>query len=174
LRSRSTSSVGGIIPTIDHVHAINREGRTMSINAVLLSHNDCMRDILAGNTVHCPFDRWMKWRLLLLRTRCNNERGRTRYGESQSAHAVDLTRYGWNLSVVFCGIIPSNPVGYPGGVRQKRNHGRIVPNYSAFRKRNDSRVTLSSSRNAVSFSSACTTNRFPSSRCASATKIIGP
>jgi len=28
---------------------------------------------------------------------------------------------------------------------------RIVPNYSAFRKRNDLRVTLSSSRNAVSF-----------------------
>src|SRR4029077_20997401 len=31
---------------------------------------------------------------------------------------------------------------------------RIVPNHSAFRKRNDSLVTLSSSRNAASFSSA--------------------
>jgi hypothetical protein len=39
---------------------------------------------------------------------------------------------------------------------------RIVPNHSAFRNRNDSRVTLSSSRNAVSFSSARTTKRFPS------------
>jgi hypothetical protein len=34
-----------------------------------------------------------------------------------------------------------------------------------------SHVTLSSSRNAVSFSSLRTTNRFPSPRCASATKI---
>jgi hypothetical protein len=41
-----------------------------------------------------------------------------------------------NFSVIFSGIIPSNPLAYPGGVRQKRNHGRIVPNHSAFRKRN--------------------------------------
>src|SRR6266513_2728407 len=34
----------------------------------------------------------------------------------------------------------------------------IVPNHSAFRKRNDSRVTFSSSRNAVSFSSDRTIN----------------
>jgi hypothetical protein len=48
------------------------------------------------------------------------------------------------------------------------------PNYSAFRKRNDSRVTVSSSRKAVSFSSARTTNRFPSSRCASTIQIVRP
>jgi hypothetical protein len=36
------------------------------------------------------------------------------------------------------------------------------------------RVANSSSRNAVSFSSACTTKRLPSSRCASATKIVRP
>jgi hypothetical protein len=36
------------------------------------------------------------------------------------------------------------------------------------------RITDSSSRNAVSFSSARTTKRFPSSRCASATKIVRP
>src|SRR5438309_6808757 len=34
------------------------------------------------------------------------------------------------------------------------------------------RVTLSSSRNAVSISSACTTKRFPSSRCASTIQIV--
>jgi hypothetical protein len=44
----------------------------------------------------------------------------------------------------------------------KRDLTRIVPNYSAFEERNDSRATLSSSRNAVNFSSACTTKRFPS------------
>src|SRR6266581_4607262 len=49
-----------------------------------------------------------------------------------------------------------------------------MANYSAFRKRKDSRVTLSSSTNALSFSSACTIKRFPSSRCASATKIVCP
>jgi hypothetical protein len=37
--------------------------------------------------------------------------------------------------------------------RVKGCMARIVPNYSAFRKRNSLRVTLSSSRNAVSFSS---------------------
>ncbi len=36
------------------------------------------------------------------------------------------------------------------------------------------RVTLSSSRNALSFSSARTTNLFPSSRCASAIQIVRP
>ena len=40
------------------------------------------------------------------------------------------------------------------GKRLKAHTARIVPNHSAFRKRNDSRVTLSSSKNAVSFSSA--------------------
>jgi hypothetical protein len=52
--------------------------------------------------------------------------------------------------------------------------GRIVPNYSAFEKRNDFRVAFSSSRNAVSFSFACTTNRFPSSQCASAIQTDPP
>jgi hypothetical protein len=47
-----------------------------------------------------------------------------------------------------------------------------VPNHSAFWKRNESRVTFASSRNAVSFSSECTTKRFPSSRCASAIQIV--
>ena|SRR5947208_818017 len=36
------------------------------------------------------------------------------------------------------------------------------------------RIADSSSRNAVAFSSACTTKRFPSLRCASATKIVRP
>ena len=40
------------------------------------------------------------------------------------------------LPLIFSGIIPSNPPAYAGGVRQTRNHGRIVPNHSAFRKRN--------------------------------------
>src|SRR5437764_2605279 len=35
-------------------------------------------------------------------------------------------------------------------------------------------IALSNSRNAVRFSSACTTNRFPSSRCASTIQIILP
>jgi hypothetical protein len=35
-------------------------------------------------------------------------------------------------------------------------------------------VTLSSSINALSFPSACTTNRFPSPRCASAIQIVRP
>ena len=35
-------------------------------------------------------------------------------------------------------------------------------------------IARSNSRNAVNFSSACTTKRFPSSRCASATKIVRP
>src|SRR4051794_28866115 len=51
---------------------------------------------------------------------------------------------------------------------------RILPNHSVFAKRNDSLVTLSSSRNTVSFSLALTTNRFPLSRCASGTKIVCP
>ena len=34
------------------------------------------------------------------------------------------------------GIIPSNPVVSLAIARQKRSHGRIVPNHSAFRKRN--------------------------------------
>jgi len=49
-----------------------------------------------------------------------------------------------------------------------------VPNHSAFRKRIDSRVTRSSSRNAVSISSERATKRFPSSRCASAIQIVHP
>src|SRR6266567_1815428 len=36
------------------------------------------------------------------------------------------------------------------------------------------RIADSNSTNAVSLSSACTTKRFPSSRCASATKIVRP
>src|SRR5213596_3936450 len=36
------------------------------------------------------------------------------------------------------------------------------------------RTADSSSRNAVSFSSACTTKRFPSPRCASAIQIVRP
>jgi hypothetical protein len=36
------------------------------------------------------------------------------------------------------------------------------------------RIADSNSTNAVSFSSACTTKRFPSSRCASATQIVRP
>ena len=36
------------------------------------------------------------------------------------------------------------------------------------------RIADSNSRNAVSFSSACTTKRFPSSRCASAIQIGRP
>jgi hypothetical protein len=54
--------------------------------------------------------------------------------------------------------------------RVKDCMARIVPNHSAFWKRNDSRVTRSSSRNAVSFSSAPATKRFPLWRCASAIK----
>jgi hypothetical protein len=38
--------------------------------------------------------------------------------------------------------------------------GIIVSNLSGFGKRSDSRVTLSSSTNALSFSAACTTKRF--------------
>jgi len=59
------------------------------------------------------------------------------------------------------------PIGMPDSAFK-------MPNHSAFRKRIDSRVTLSNSRNAVSFSSACTTNRFPSPRCASAIQIMCP
>ena len=40
--------------------------------------------------------------------------------------------------------------------------------------KSSSRVTPSSSRNALSFSSARTTNLFPSSRCASAIQIVRP
>jgi hypothetical protein len=40
--------------------------------------------------------------------------------------------------------------------------------------RSSSRIADSSSTNAVSFSSACTTKRFPSSRCASAIQIVRP
>ena len=43
--------------------------------------------------------------------------------------------------------------------------------YSVFNKRNDSRVTRSSSTNAVRISSARTMKRLPSPRSASATKI---
>jgi hypothetical protein len=35
-------------------------------------------------------------------------------------------------------------------------------------------IALSNSKKAVNLSSACTTNRYPSSRCASATKIVRP
>src|SRR5213080_2940373 len=49
-----------------------------------------------------------------------------------------------------------------------------VQSYSAMGKRDDSRVARSSSRNAVSFSPACTTKRFPLSRCASAIQIVRP
>jgi hypothetical protein len=41
-----------------------------------------------------------------------------------------------------------------GGERLKSCIARILPNYSAFWKRNDSRMTLSSSKNSVNFSSA--------------------
>jgi hypothetical protein len=53
-----------------------------------------------------------------------------------------------------------------GAKRVKGCMARIVRNYSTFGKRNHSRLTLSSSTNAVSFSSARTTKRLPSSRCA--------
>ena len=59
------------------------------------------------------------------------------------------------------------PVGMPDSAFK-------MPNHSAFRKRIDSRVTLSNSRNAVSLTSACTTKRFPSPRCASAIQIVRP
>jgi len=61
-----------------------------------------------------------------------------------------------------------------GGSREKGCMARIVSSHSAFGKRNDSRVTRWSSRNAFSFSSAVTMNLFPLSRCASATKIVCP
>ena len=61
-----------------------------------------------------------------------------------------------------------------GAKRVKGCMARIVRNYSTFGKRNDLRLTLSSSTNAVSFTSACTIKRFPSSRCASATNIVCP
>src|SRR5215468_10142057 len=37
------------------------------------------------------------------------------------SYSVRLTRYGWNFSVIFYGIIRSNPLAFWGGVRQKRN-----------------------------------------------------
>jgi hypothetical protein len=46
--------------------------------------------------------------------------------------------------------------------------------YRELLSESDSRVTLSSSRNAVSFSSACTTKRFPLPRCASAIQMVRP
>jgi hypothetical protein len=50
-----------------------------------------------------------------------------------------LTRYIWNFSVMFYGIIPSNPVDCRESVRKRRNHGeRIVPNRAAFGKPMDS------------------------------------
>src|SRR5512132_3174663 len=49
-----------------------------------------------------------------------------------------LTRYRWNLSVKFYGIIPSNPLAPLGRARQKRNHGRIVPEKMDTVKRNHS------------------------------------
>jgi hypothetical protein len=48
---------------------------------------------------------------------------------------MHLTRYRWNFSAIFYGIILSNPVAYLGRARQRRNHGKIVPDYSAFWKR---------------------------------------
>ncbi len=48
---------------------------------------------------------------------------------------------------------------WPIHMKPKGCTARIVPDHSTFRKRNDSRVTLSSSRNAVSFSSARTTGQ---------------
>ena len=46
--------------------------------------------------------------------------------------------------------------------------------YPVLRKRDDSRVARSSSRNAVNFSPARTPKRFPLSRCASAIQIVRP
>ena len=60
------------------------------------------------------------------------------------------------------------PVGNLKGNKLKSKPLR-VPRYPEV-----SRVANSSSRNAVSFSSARTTKRFPSSRCASAIQIVRP
>ena len=38
------------------------------------------------------------------------------------ATCIDLTRYGWNFSVFFYGIIPSNPLAHLRRIRKKRNH----------------------------------------------------
>jgi hypothetical protein len=38
---------------------------------------------------------------------------------------LGLTRYGWNFSVIFYGIIPSNPPVCRGGVRKRRSHLEI-------------------------------------------------
>jgi hypothetical protein len=46
--------------------------------------------------------------------------GNESYGDELRCH---LTRYIWNFSVIFYGIIPSNPAGCWGTVRQKPSHG---------------------------------------------------
>jgi hypothetical protein len=70
---------------------------------------------------------------------------------------LDVTRIRGHLAIYFLPV---------EGQALNGRMARIVPNPSAFGKRNDSRVTLSSSRNAVSFSSARSTahgeNRSPS------------
>jgi hypothetical protein len=53
-----------------------------------------------------------------------------------------------------------------------RGHRRQSETVLSITQRNE--VTLSSSRNAVNFSSACTTKRFPSLQCASAIQIVRP
>jgi hypothetical protein len=91
-----------------------------------------------------------------------------RFGHVESCHRSTLRE-------ILKFKLTNYPISCPS--EEKRSKGcmaRIVPNHSAFWKRNEARVTFSSSRNALTFSSARTTKRFPSSQSTSATKNVRP
>src|SRR4029077_17302539 len=61
---------------------------------------------------------------------------------------------------------------YPGFRSLYRRKGEKMS--PACQYKNGPQIAASSSKNAVSFSAACTTKRFPLSRCASAIQIVCP
>src|SRR5438445_6003586 len=77
-------------------------------------------------------------------------------GDRSLLHCRHLMKYRWNSSVIFYGIVPSNPRAYRGRGRQNRNHGKIVPERSTFWKLNQSVSQMTAAQFTV-FDSRCRT-----------------
>jgi hypothetical protein len=81
----------------------------------------------------------------------NNLVARLQIAASGSKQHEDQEETGHrNFSVIFCEIAPPNPSACSAGARQKRNHGKIVPDYPALGKRNQSATRITASQSQLS------------------------
>jgi hypothetical protein len=68
-----------------------------------------------------------------IQSRVRHRSRRSQHGREVLAQSIEVddssvlpigpTRFGWNFSVIFYGIIQSNSLAFLGGIRQKQSHG---------------------------------------------------